>query len=376
MNDPFDKLRVMSASNEREERYLRMALRLGLRGAGRTSPNPLVGAVLVREGRVLAKGYHRQAGADHAEIVALKRAGKRARGATLYINLEPCDHQGRTPPCTLALIGSGVRRVVAGMVDPNPLVSGKGIRRLRRAGVRVDVGLLEAECRRLNEAFIKYITRRTPFVVLKLAASLDGKIATSTGDSRWITGAAARRYVHRLRDQVDAIVVGIGTVLADDPELTCRIRGGRNPLRIVLDRHLRIPLTARLLHGADPEKTIVVTGSRAPEKKVEAIQGYGATVWRLPLRAGRIPFGPLLKKLGKMGLLSVMIEGGGTTASRALQENVVDKVLFFYAPKILGGEGRDMIGALGIKQVGRCRRIRDVEVKRFGPDLLISGYFK
>lgn len=366
----------MSESNEREERYLRMALRLGLRGAGRTSPNPLVGAVLVREGRVLAKGYHRQAGADHAEIVALKRAGKRARGATLYINLEPCDHQGRTPPCTLALIGSGVRRVVAGMVDPNPLVSGKGIRRLRRAGVRVDVGLLEAECRRLNEAFIKYITRRTPFVVLKLAASLDGKIATSTGDSRWITGSAARRYVHRLRDQVDAIVVGIGTVLADDPELTCRIRGGRNPLRIVLDRHLRIPLTARLLHGADPEKTIVVTGSRAPEKKVEAIQGYGATVWRLPLRAGRIPFGPLLKKLGKMGLLSVMIEGGGTTASRALQENVVDKVLFFYAPKILGGEGRDMIGALGIKQVGRCRRIRDVEVKRFGPDLLISGYLK
>ena len=376
MNDPFDRLRVMSESNEREARYQRMAVRLALRGAGRTSPNPLVGAVLVRNGRVLATGYHRRAGADHAEIIALKRAGKRARGATLYINLEPCDHQGRTPPCTLALIDSGIRRVVAGMVDPNPLVSGKGIRRLRRAGVQVDVGLLEAECHQLNEAFIKYITRRIPFVVLKLAASLDGKIATSRGDSRWITGVAARHYVHRLRNQVDAVLVGIGTVLADDPELTCRVRGGRNPLRIVLDRHLRIPLTARLLRQADAEKTIVVTGPRAPGKKIKALEDLGARVWRVPLVRSGLSFSLLLKRLGRLGLLSVMIEGGGTTAGRALQENVVDKVLFFYAPKILGGDGRDMIGALGIKQVSRCRRIRDVEVKRFGPDLLISGYLK
>ncbi|MBI2360719.1 MAG: bifunctional diaminohydroxyphosphoribosylaminopyrimidine deaminase/5-amino-6-(5-phosphoribosylamino)uracil reductase RibD [Deltaproteobacteria bacterium] len=362
--------------DEHYKRYMRMALSLALKGAGRTSPNPLVGAVLVRAGRVIATGYHRRAGEDHAEIEALKRAGSGARGSTLYINLEPCDHQGRTPPCTLSLIHAGVRRVVAGMVDPNPLVAGKGIRRLRRAGVQVDIGLLEAECRRVNEAFIKYIIRCTPFVVLKLAASLDGKIATSTGDSRWITDQAARRYVHRLRDQMDAIMIGIGTVLADDPELTCRIRGGRNPLRIVLDPQLRIPLTARLLHGADPEKTIVVTGPRAPEKKVEAIQGYGATVWRLPLSAGRIPFGALLKKIGKMGSLSVMIEGGADTAGRALREKVVDKVLFFYAPKILGAEGREMIGALRIRKVSQCTKIRDVEVKKFGPDLLVSGYLK
>src|SRR5574341_629007 len=220
-------------ADDRDKRYMEMALRLASRGAGRTSPNPMVGAVLVRSGKVVATGYHRHAGSDHAEIVALKRAGKRARRATLYLNLEPCSHQGRTPPCALSLIRAGVRRVVVGMVDPNPLVSGKGIRKLRQAKIRVDVGLLERECRRLNEAFSKHITRRIPFVILKLAASLDGRIATASGDSRWVTGSAARRYVHHLRDQVDAVVVGAGTVLADDPRLTCRLRGGRDPWRVV-----------------------------------------------------------------------------------------------------------------------------------------------
>lgn len=363
-------------ADEGDKKYMRLALRLALKGAGRTGPNPMVGAVLVRGGSIVATGYHRRAGSDHAEIVALKRAGERARGATLYLNLEPCDHQGRTPPCTAALIRAGVKKVVVGMVDPNPLVSGGGIRRLRRAGVQLRVGLLEAECRRLNEAFRKYITRRIPFVILKLAASLDGRIATSTGESRWVTGSSARQYVHHLRDQVDAVIVGAGTVLADDPRLTCRIPGGSDPLRVVLDGRLRIPLKAHLLHQREAAKTIVVTGSLAPMRKIETIRGYGATVWRFPLRRGRIPFAPVLKKLGKMGMLSVMIEGGATTAGWALKERVVDKVLIFYAPKLIGGDGKEMIAALGIKKMSRCKRIRDMEVKRLGEDFLVSGYLK
>ena len=361
-------------ADELDKRYMRLALRLALRGAGRTSPNPMVGAVLVRSGRVIATGYHKQAGGDHAEIVALRRAGDRARGATLYINLEPCNHQGLTPPCTLSLIRSGVKRVVAGMLDPNPLVSGRGKRRLTQAGIQVRVGLLEAECQRLNEAFKKYITRRTPFVILKLAATLDGKIATSTGESKWITETASRRYVHHVRNQVDAVVVGVGTVLADDPQLTCRLPAGRDPRRVVLDGHLRIPLTARLLHQPEPEKTIVVTGSQAPMKKVKTILGFGNQVWTFPLRKDGIPFGALLKRLGAMGLLSVMIEGGAITARRALKEKAVDKILFFYAPKIIGGDGRAMIEALGIKKMSHCRTIKNMAIQRFERDFLVSGY--
>lgn len=362
--------------NDLDERFMRMALRLALKGAGRTSPNPMVGAVLVRGRRVVGRGYHRRVGEDHAEIAALKRAGEKARGATLYINLEPCNHHGRTPPCTISLVKSGVAKAVVGMVDPNPLVSGRGIRRLRQAGIQVEVGLLQADCRRLNEAFTKYITRHIPFVILKLAASLDGKIATSIGDSKWITEEKARHYAHRLRNQVDAVVVGIGTVLADDPQLTCRIAGGRNPWRIVLDSRLRIPLTARILHQADSEKTIVVTSTGASQKKVRAIESFGASVWKFPAGPSGFPFPSLLKKLGRMGLLSVMIEGGTITAGWALKQRVVDKALFFYAPKILGAEGRSMIGALGIKKISHARSIKDIEIKRFGKDFLVSGYLK
>ena len=355
---------------------MEMALALARKGAGRTSPNPLVGAVLVRGGKIAGAGYHRRAGDDHAEIVALRRAGKRARGATLYLNLEPCSHHGRTPPCALSLIRAGVRRVVVGMVDPNPLVSGKGIRKLRQARIRVDVGLLERECRRLNEAFSKHITRQLPFIILKLAASLDGRIAASTGDSRWVTGSVSRQYVHRLRNQVDAVLIGAGTVLADDPRLTCRLRGGRDPWRVVLDGRLRIPLKTRLLRRRDPEKTIIITGTRAPAGKIKTIRRTGATVWQLPLRAGRIPFTAVLKRLGKMGLNSVMIEGGATTASWALKEGVVDKVMFFYAPKLIGGEGRGIIGPLGIKKMTQVTKIKDIEIKRLGADFLVSGYLK
>ncbi|MCH6544983.1 MAG: bifunctional diaminohydroxyphosphoribosylaminopyrimidine deaminase/5-amino-6-(5-phosphoribosylamino)uracil reductase RibD [Deltaproteobacteria bacterium] len=357
-----------------DERYMRLALRSALKGAGRTSPNPMVGAVVVRGGRIVGRGYHQRAGGDHAEIAALKRAGKRARGATVYLNLEPCTHQGRTPPCTPVLIQSGVKGVVVGMVDPNPRVSGRGVQRLRQAGIQVRVGVLERECRRLNEAFIKHIRHHIPFVILKLAATLDGKIATSTGDSRWVTGEAARAYVHRLGVRVDALVVGIGTVLADDPRLTCRLSKGRDPFRVVLDGRLRVLPRANLLRQRNPERTIVATGPRVSAQKVKGIEKTGAQVWRFPLRDGWIPFSALLRRLGRMGFLSVMIEGGGATAARALKEGVVDQVVFFYAPKIIGGEGREMIDGLGIKKMSRSKTIREMETKRFGQDIMVTGY--
>ena len=351
-----------------------MACRLALKAAGRTSPNPMVGAVLVRGGKVIATGFHRLAGEDHAEIVALKRAGAKAKGATLYINLEPCSHYGRTPPCSRALIRAGIKEVVAGMKDPNPLVAGRGFRELRRGGIQVRAGLLEQECRTLNEAFIKYITRQLPFVTLKLAASLDGKIAAVSGDAHWIRSEASRRMVHELRNQVDAVVTGVGTVIADDPHLTCRIPNGRNPWRVILDSRLRVPLVAKLLRQPDPERSIIVTSERSPHQKARAIESLGAQVWRVRLRRGRIPWTAILRRLAAKGALSVMIEGGATTAAWALQEQAVDKILFFYAPMILGGDGRVMIDALGVKRVRQALRVQRTRVRKLGTDTLVSAY--
>jgi diaminohydroxyphosphoribosylaminopyrimidine deaminase/5-amino-6-(5-phosphoribosylamino)uracil reductase len=334
----------------------------------------MVGAVLARGKKIIATGYHPFAGADHAEIVALKRAGSRARGATLFINLEPCSHRGRTPPCTRALIRAGISEVVAGMRDPNPLVAGRGFQQLRRAGIRVRAGLLEEQCRTLNEAFAKYITRRLPFVTLKLAASLDGKIAAATGDARWISDSVSRLAVHRLRNQVDAVLVGAGTAIVDDPKLTCRIRGGRNPWRVVLDGRLRIPPSARLLRQRDRKKTIIVTSTSAPLTKICALEAQGAQVWRIPLRGGVIPWATVLRRLAHMGVVSVLIEGGAAVAASALKAKVVDKVLFFYAPKILGGDGRVMIEGLGIRRVSQSLRVRRMKVQASGSDLLVSGY--
>jgi diaminohydroxyphosphoribosylaminopyrimidine deaminase/5-amino-6-(5-phosphoribosylamino)uracil reductase len=334
----------------------------------------MVGAVLVRNGKVVGSGFHKAAGADHAEIVALKRAGAGAKGATLYINLEPCSHFGRTPPCSRALIRAGVREVVAGMRDPNPRVSGSGFRQLRRAGIRVRFGVLEQECRRLNEAFCKFITRGRPFVILKLAATLDGKIATATGEARWISDGDSRAMVHRLRNELDAVLVGSGTAVIDDPRLTSRIPGGRNPWRVVLDGRLRLPLTAKLLHLSDPGKTIVVTGAEAPQNKIRAFKRLGAQVWSLPLRKKMIPWAPLLKQLAQAGIVSVMIEGGSLTAASALKEGIVDKIIFYYAPKIFGGDGRPMIDALGIRRVKRSVSVRQMEVTTSGKDILVTGY--
>jgi diaminohydroxyphosphoribosylaminopyrimidine deaminase/5-amino-6-(5-phosphoribosylamino)uracil reductase len=359
-----------------DRRYMRIACRLAEKAAGRTSPNPMVGAVLLRDGKMIASGFHQFAGGDHAEIVALKKAGTEAKGSTLYINLEPCSHQGRTPPCTRSLIAAGIKEVVVGMEDPNPLVSGKGLRALSRAGIKVRTGVLHEECRRLNEAFTKFITRGVPFVTLKLAASLDGKIATASGDARWISCEESRATVHLLRNRYDAVLVGAGTVIMDNPQLTCRIAGGRDPWRIILDARLRIPLSAEFLRQRSSDKNIIVTSDTVPEGKICALENLGATVWRLPAREGAVRWLPLLKKLAKIGIASVLIEGGATTAAGALKEKMVDKMLLFYAPKLLGGDGRYMIDSLGVERIKQSVTLQNLEIQKSGTDLLVSGYLE
>ncbi len=360
--------------SDSDKRYLRMACRLARKAAGRTSPNPIVGAVLVRGGRIVGVGFHRFAGGDHAEIVALKHAGAQARGATLYITLEPCSHYGRTPPCTRALIRAGIKEVVCGTRDPNPLIAGQGFRQLRRAGIKVRIGVLENDCRALIESFAKFITRRLPFVTLKLAATLDGKIAAASGDARWISGEDSRRRVHRMRNEVDAVIVGVETVKADDPQLTCRIPRGRNPWRIVVDSRLSIPLSARVLRQADPAKTIVATGTQVSAVKMRAIEALGAQVWPLPLKRGKVAWRPLLRKLAASGIVSVMIEGGAVVAASAVKERIIDKIIFFYAPKIVGADGRAMIEQLGIKRVKQSIPVKNLHVVNSGDDLMITGY--
>lgn len=334
----------------------------------------MVGAVLVRGGKIVGAGYHRVAGGDHAEIVALKQAGAKAKGATLYITLEPCSHFGRTPPCVDALIRAGIKQVVAAMSDPNPRVAGRGFKKLRRAGVRVRIGLLEAECRTMLEAFTKFITKGIPFVTLKLAATLDGKIATAGGDSQWISGARSRSLVHRWRNEMDAVLVGVATVRTDAPQLTCRIAGGRNPYRVVLDSRLRIPLTAQLFKQKDAAKTIIATTAGASAARVRAIEALGAQVWRLPAQGNRVAWPPLLKKLAAQRIVSVLIEGGAAVAASALKHRVVDKVQFFYAPKIIGGDGRVMIDGLALGKMAQAIQLKNLSVRKLGDDILVSGY--
>ena len=359
-----------------DRRYMRLACRLAKKAAGRTSPNPMVGAVLVRDGAMIASGFHRFAGGDHAEIVALKKAGSKAKGTTLYINLEPCNHYGRTPPCTRSLIAAGVKEVVVGMKDPNPRVAGKGLRALVRSGIKVRSGVLQRECQALNEAFTKFITRGVPFVTLKLAASLDGKIATPSGDSYWISCEESRAIVHQLRNSFDAVLVGAGTVIIDDPQLTCRIPGGRDPRRIILDARLRIPLEAEFLRQRGSDKNIIVTSHTAPAGKIRALENLGATVWRLPVREGAVRWLPLLKKLAKSDIVSILLEGGAITAAGALKEKVVDKVLLFYAPKLLGGDAHSMIASLGVERIDQSVVLQHLQIQKSGTDFLVSGYLK
>ncbi|MDI6854888.1 MAG: bifunctional diaminohydroxyphosphoribosylaminopyrimidine deaminase/5-amino-6-(5-phosphoribosylamino)uracil reductase RibD [Deltaproteobacteria bacterium] len=442
-----------------DERCMKKALKLAARGEGWVSPNPMVGAVVVRDGEIVGQGFHRRYRGPHAEVEALKQAGDKAGGASLYVTLEPCNHHGLTPPCTQAVLAAGIGRVVVAVKDPNPKVAGGGADFLRRKGVQVEVGLLESEARRLNEAWFKWVTTGLPFVVAKAACSLDGRTATAAGESQWITGEASRAYGHRLRHAADAILVGIGTVLADDPQLTVRLGGGQkpaggaglaqagkpvpppsffspqpppptayggstafqpvtnmedqprandgkhshfessasvaqasrlcttenrkpktenrtsDPIRIVLDSRLRIPLTARLLHLDSPAPTWIATTPQAPPEKVTALQALGAEVLVMPAEEGRVSLKFLLQFLGDRQVQSLLVEGGPEVLGAFFDQRLVDKFYFFYAPKILGGrDDYPAVAGRGAARLQDVSKASDLAIRRLGPDFLVSGY--
>ena len=358
-------------------KYMRRALALAAWARGRTGPNPLVGAVIVQGGEVVGEGYHQAAGGAHAEVHAINHAGAAARGGTLYVTLEPCAHYGRTPPCTEAIIRSGIAQVFAAHVDPNPRVGGKGIQELEEAGVRVHVGLCETEALRLNEIFIKYIRTNQPFVILKSAMSLDGKIATVTGESQWISSEASRLRGHEIRDAVDAILVGVNTVINDDPSLTTRLPGrdGKDPARIIVDSECRTPPRARVLNPDSNGYAIVATTRRASEERIARLEAMGAKVLVVEEEENRVCLSSLVQVLGCQGITSVLIEGGAEVNASALKAGIVDKVMFFIAPKIIGGtDAPSPIGGEGIQRLAEAHELRDVAIKSIDGDILIEGY--
>lgn len=355
--------------------YMKLALTLAEAARGQTSPNPLVGCVLVRDGEIVGMGAHLRAGEAHAEVQALRMAGERARGATAYVTLEPCSHHGRTPPCANALIASGVASVVIASSDPNPLVAGRGVARLREAGISVTCGVCEEEAKRLNEVFFTYITKKRPFVTSKTAMTLDGKVATQTGSSRWITGEAARLDVHRMRHEHDAILVGVGTVIADDPQLTTRLpeEKGRNPVRIVLDTALRTPETARML--TDGEAPVwVFTTDRADQAKRTVLESMGVRVFSTGMTQ-RVHIETMLGILGEEGITSLLVEGGSEVNASFLAAGAVDKLVTYVAPKLVAGHlAPTPFGGIGVEQMADAIDLADLKVETVGVDLKISGY--
>lgn len=400
-------MRQKKEFSEFDQKMMRLAFCLARKGLGRTFPNPAVGAVLVRNGQIVGAGFHAAAGGAHAEAVALASAGEAARESTLYVTLEPCCHQSRTPPCTAALIKAGVTRVVATMPDPNPLVAGNGLRTLAEAGVRVECGLFAEEARRMNEAFVKYITTGQPFITLKAAISLDGKIATHTGDSRWITGLSARRYVHRLRSWAGGVMVGVGTVIKDDPDLTCRwkanactkwgvtVRGTarslyrvvrevytgsehiHQPLRIVVDSKGRTPLHSRVLKNLDLASTLIAVTEEAPAENIQRLRNTGAKVLITPASEGRVDLFQLTLRLAEEGITSILLEGGGALNSAALQGGLVDKLQVFIAPKIIGGvSAPTFLEGAGAERISDAWQLTKPCIRRFGEDTLLTMYLK
>ncbi|TDT61352.1 bifunctional diaminohydroxyphosphoribosylaminopyrimidine deaminase/5-amino-6-(5-phosphoribosylamino)uracil reductase RibD [Fonticella tunisiensis] len=357
--------------------YMERALELAKKSEGFTKPNPLVGAVIVKNGRIIGEGYHQKYGENHAEINAFNSATENVSGAVMYVTLEPCSHYGKTPPCANAIVKKGIKKVVIGMMDPNPVVSGKGIEILKSNGIEVEVGVLEDKIKKLNEIFIKYITTQIPFCILKAAMTLDGKIASYSGDSKWISNELSRRYVHRLRHRVSGIMVGINTIINDDPLLTTRLddTDGIDPIRIVVDSKGRIPLSAKVLHGNSKAKTIIAATEFIDKDKIKAIQETGAEIILTPPKDDKVDLCYLMKELGKRKIDSVLLEGGGTLNFAALREGIVDKVNFFIAPKILGGrEAKTPVGGQGIGLVRDAIILKDMEIYRFGEDIMIEGY--
>ena len=358
-----------------------LALRLAAKGQGRASPNPMVGALVVHDDRIVGTGFHPGPGKPHAEILALRRAGTRARGATLYVTLEPCCHvKKRTPPCVPAVLHSGVRRVVVAMTDPNPLVKGRGVAALRRAGLSVTTGIASREAEELNRAYCQWIKTERPYVILKAGMTLDGQIATASGESRWITSHQSRQEVHRLRSQVDAILVGVGTVQADDPSLTARTGralkrlASRQPLRIVIDSRLRLPLKAQILSRQRESKTLVATTRAAPSDRVRALQKKGIETIALPSVDGRVSVSALLKELGRRGVTSVLVEGGSEINASMLKAKLVNHVRLYIAPSLLGGgNAKGVVGGASPVRLGQALKLRHMQVRSVGGDVVVEG---
>lgn len=350
---------------------MRLTINLARKGMGKTSPNPLVGAVVVKNDQIIGKGYHKKYGEPHAEVNALKSCGDKAKDATLYVNLEPCCHYGKkTPPCTDTIKKSGIKKVVCATLDPNPQVNGRGIRILRESGIEVDLGIVEEEAKRLNEIYLKFITTGLPFVILKIAQTLDGKIATKLGDSKWITQEDSRRFVHSLRSWVDAVLVGANTVRKDDPELTIHQAKGENPLRIILDSSGKLSSNSKVIKENQNGKTIVATINQKIREKFKE----KAEIWKIKKgEDGRVDLVHLLRKAGENQIASLLVEGGSKVFSSFLKEKLVDKIYYFLSPKILG-EGLPSFGDLGIKEISDSIKLRDCEIKKFKNDLLIIGY--
>jgi diaminohydroxyphosphoribosylaminopyrimidine deaminase / 5-amino-6-(5-phosphoribosylamino)uracil reductase len=355
---------------KQDEQYMRLAIDLAKAGIGQTSPNPVVGAVVVKNGEIVGFGAHLKAGEPHAEVHAIRMAGEKAKGATIYVTLEPCSHFGKTPPCADLLIETGVKRVVIATTDPNPLVAGKGIEKLRNAGIEVDVGILKEEADELNRVFFHYIATKTPFVTLKYASSLDGKIATKTGESKWITSEAARQDAHHYRRLHDAILVGVNTVIADDPSLTVRLPGGgKNPIRVILDTHLRTPLDAKVVNDGEAETWIVV-GSEVKEEKIAPYREKNVQI--IKMHEARIGIRELLKVLGEKKVTSLFVEGGAEVHASFIEAKAINQIIAYIAPKIIGGKDSPTpIGGIGFASMTDVMELNIKSVETIGPDIKI-----
>ena len=358
------------------EYFMNLAMRLALKAKGKTSPNPMVGALVVKNNKILGQGYHEKAGLTHAEIIALDEAGKKARGATLYVTLEPCTHFGRTPPCVDRIIKSGVKEVIVGMIDPNPRNNGKGIRILKQNKIKVKVGFLEEELKKINEVFIKYISKKMPFVTVKVAQSLDGRIATKTGDSKWITSDKSRALAHRLRQNYDAIMVGVNTILRDNPRLNAWF-SKRRPVKIIVDSQLSVPENAAIFSANTP--VVIVTLSSRPGQETEnrKLLSQKAKILDVKEKAGEVNLKDMLKKLAQLEITNILVEGGGTLIGSLFDEDLVDKILFFISPKIIGGkEAISSVMGRGISRIDKAIKLKGIKLRRLGEDFLVEAYIK
>jgi len=362
--------------NKNHEYFMRLAMKLALKAKGKTSPNPIVGALVVKNNKILGKGYHEKTGLAHAEVIALDEAGKKSKGARLYVTLEPCVHFGRTPPCVDRIIKSGIKEVIIGMIDPNPLNIGRGIKILKQHKIKVKVGFMEDELEKINEEFIKYITKRIPFITVKVAQSLDGRIATKTGDSKWITSDKSRAFAHRIRQNYDAIMVGVNTILRDNPRLNAWF-SKRHPIKIIVDSQLSTPEDADIFSRSD--RVIIVTLPSRPGQETEnrKILSQKAKILEVKEKAGQINLKDMMKKLAQLEITNILVEGGGTLIGSLFDEGLIDKILFFVSPKIIGGkEAISSVMGRGVSRIDSAIRLKDVKLRRIGEDFLIEAYIK